>query len=466
MIQVHVLDVAEMLAKMRSMRGGTCTVIAVLVGLSLLLPVFFTGTRLSQRIVFDWFAWSNSSQEYAGYGNFVNYDIKASRLQSSCPLKVYAYDMPRKFNFGLLEKDDAPDQDLPWGEDEPLPSWPLRSGLRKQHNVEYWLTVDLFDRHVGFEGERAVVRVQDPEEADLFFVPFFSSLSFNKFGSFMRDPEAEKDRILQEEVVSILFQSEWWRRSGGRDHVLAVHHPNAFRFCRHLINSSIFIVADFGRNPPAVSSLKKDVVAPYTHVLPSYKNDDAEDPFEIRTTLLYFQGKIKRKDDGIVRTQLADLLQNKTGVHFEEGAASAEGLEEATIGMRSSLYCLHPAGDTPSSCRLFDAIVSHCVPVIISDKIELPFEDELNYNSFALFFSVEEALRPGWLLTQLRSVDKESWLKMFHKLKEVSHHFEFQHPTKQDDAVNMIWKELHHKVPAIKLASHRTQRLKISDWWR
>ncbi|CAM6105843.1 unnamed protein product [Calypogeia fissa] len=48
-----------------------------------------------------------------------------------------------------------------------------------------------------------------------------------------------------EEVVSILFQSEWWRRSGGRDHVLAVHHPNAFRFCRHLINLSIFMVADF-----------------------------------------------------------------------------------------------------------------------------------------------------------------------------------------------------------------------------
>lgn len=134
--------------------------------------------------------------------------------------------------------------------------------------------------------------------------------------------------------------------------------------------------------------------------------------------------------------------------------------------MRSSRYCLHPAGDTPSSCRLFDAIVSHCVPVIISDKIELPFEDDLDYNGFALFFSVEDALKPDWLLTQLRSVEQEQWLKMFHRLKEISLHFEFQHPTKKDDAVNMIWKQLQRKVPGIKLAVHRKQRLKIADWWR
>lgn len=134
--------------------------------------------------------------------------------------------------------------------------------------------------------------------------------------------------------------------------------------------------------------------------------------------------------------------------------------------MRSSRYCLHPAGDTPSSCRLFDAIVSHCVPVIISDKIELPFEDELNYSDFALFYSVEDSIRPGWLLRQLRSVDKEQWFKMFLKLKEVSHYFEYQHPTKQDDAVNMIWKQLHHKVPGVKLAMHRKKRLRIADWWR
>jgi hypothetical protein len=39
----------------------------------------------------------------------------------------------------------------------------------------------------------------------------------------------------------------------------------------------------------------------------------------------------------------------------------------------------HPAGDTPSSSRIYDAIANLCIPVIVSDDIELPFEDLLDY---------------------------------------------------------------------------------------
>ena len=49
-----------------------------------------------------------------------------------------------------------------------------------------------------------------------------------------------------------------------------------------------------------------------------------------------------------------------------------------------SLFCLSPAGDTPSSARLFDAIVSGCIPVIISDELELPFEGILDYRKVCL----------------------------------------------------------------------------------
>lgn len=44
-----------------------------------------------------------------------------------------------------------------------------------------------------------------------------------------------------------------------------------------------------------------------------------------------------------------------------------------------SIFCLNPAGDTPSSARLFDAIVSGCIPVIVSDELELPFEGIIDY---------------------------------------------------------------------------------------
>jgi hypothetical protein len=106
------------------------------------------------------------------------------------------------------------------------------------------------------------------------------------------------------------------------------------------------------------------------------------------------------------------------------------------------------------------------VPVIISDKIELPFEDDLDYNEFSLFFSSEEAVKPGHLLGILRSMKRERWLQMWERLKSISHHFEYQHPAKKDDAVNMIFKQVQRKVPALKLAIHRSKRLRIADWWR
>lgn len=141
-------------------------------------------------------------------------------------------------------------------------------------------------------------------------------------------------------------------------------------------------------------------------------------------------------------------------------------LQQATNDMRFSKFCLDPAGDTPSSCRLFDAIVSHCVPVIVSDKIELPFEDELDYTKFSLFFSFEEALKPGYMVEQLRKFPKEKWVEMWKELKNISHHYEFQYPPKREDAVNMLWRQVRHKLPQVTLADHRSRRLKIPDWWK
>ena len=51
--------------------------------------------------------------------------------------------------------------------------------------------------------KREAVGVSDPETADAFFVPFFSSLSFNTHGHNMTDPETEVDRLLQVQKMLI-----------------------------------------------------------------------------------------------------------------------------------------------------------------------------------------------------------------------------------------------------------------------
>jgi hypothetical protein len=52
-----------------------------------------------------------------------------------------------------------------------------------------------------------------------------------------------------------------------------------------------------------------------------------------------------------------------------------------------SKFCLVPEGDVSTSLRLYEAIVARCVPVIVSDCMDLPFEGLEpvgNYSSFAV----------------------------------------------------------------------------------
>jgi putative arabinosyltransferase len=90
-----------------------------------------------------------------------------------------------------------------------LPAWPPSSGgVKRQHSVEYWLMASLQDG-AGAESApgREAVRVRDPDAADAFFVPFFSSLSFNVHGRNMTDPDTEADRLLQVRGISLFLFS-------------------------------------------------------------------------------------------------------------------------------------------------------------------------------------------------------------------------------------------------------------------
>ncbi|CAI5523103.1 unnamed protein product [Closterium sp. Naga37s-1] len=315
-----------------------------------------------------------------------------------------------------------------------------------------------------------IIRVTDPAAADVFFVPFLASLSFNIFTTNgMRGALAEKDKILQEELWSVLKESPWWQRSGGRDHIIPMLQPNALRHIRQRLAPAMFLLLDFGRYAQGVARLSKDIVVPYNHIAPPYTEPasygEAQGPWEARTTLLFFQGTIMRKDEGYIRKLIFDMYHKEPDVRFVESKITGpQDIISAAEGLRNSRFCLNAAGDTPSSARLFDAIVSHCVPVVISNKIELPFETSIDYSDFTLFVSHEDALRQGYLLRLLRAFPRERWLRMWQNLQHVKHHFEFQYPSQPGDAVSMVWREIRKKLPRMRLAIHRGKRLVVRDW--
>lgn len=207
-------------------------------------------------------------------------------------LKVFMYDLPSEFHFELLDwkaegKSVWPDVRAK------VPEYP--GGLNLQHSIEYWLTLDLLNSEfaVNLSG-RSAVRVRNSSEADVLFVPFFSSICYNRFSKLKPNQKKSTNYLLQEKLVKFLFAQDEWKKSGGRDHIIVAHHPNSLLDARMKLWPAIYILSDFGRYPPTVANVEKDVIAPYRHVIRSFIHDSSD--FDSRPTLLYFQGALYRKD--------------------------------------------------------------------------------------------------------------------------------------------------------------------------
>ena len=207
-------------------------------------------------------------------------------------LKVFMYDLPSEFHFGLL--DWKPEGSSVWPDiRKKVPSYP--GGLKLQHSIEYWLTLDLlFSAYSGPSSSRIAIRVHNSSEADVIFIPFFSSLCFNRFARLRKQETQSHDKVLQDKLVKYLEAQDEWVRSGGVDHVIPAHHPNSLLYARNQLWPAMFILSDFGRYPPNIANVEKDIIAPYRHVVKSYVNDTST--FDSRPILLYFQGAIYRKD--------------------------------------------------------------------------------------------------------------------------------------------------------------------------
>eukprot|EP00457_Paulinella_chromatophora_P008328 gb/GEZN01008359.1/.p1 GENE.gb/GEZN01008359.1/~~gb/GEZN01008359.1/.p1 ORF type:complete len:407 (+),score=35.89 gb/GEZN01008359.1/:46-1266(+) len=68
--------------------------------------------------------------------------------------------------------------------------------------------------------------------------------------------------------------------------------------------------------------------------------------------------------------------------------------------MSTSNFCLCPKGDTSSSRRLFDAVMGGCLPVIVSDELELPFWEQIPYDDFVIRVPEAEWLKNATLVVQ------------------------------------------------------------------
>ncbi|XP_019422356.1 PREDICTED: probable arabinosyltransferase ARAD1 [Lupinus angustifolius] len=380
-----------------------------------------------------------------------NSEINRLYAEDNYPIRVYVYNMPNKFTYDLLWLFSNT-----YKETSNLTSngSPVHR-LIEQHSIDYWLWADL----IAPESERvlkSVVRVHRMEDADLFYIPFFTTISF-----FLM--EKQQCKALYREALKWVTDQPAWKRSGGRDHILPVHHPWSFKSVRRYMKNAIWLLPDMDSTgnwyKPGQVFLEKDLILPYVANLDLCDARCLSETNPKRKTLLFFRGRLKRNAGGKIRSKLVAELSGADGVMIEEGTAGEGGKAAAQSGMRNSLFCLNPAGDTPSSARLFDAIVSGCIPVIVSDELELPFEGILDYRKIALFASSTDALKPGWLLKFLKGISPARVHEMQQNLAKYSRHFIYSSPAQPLGPEDLVWKMMAGKLVNIKLHTRRSQRV-------
>ncbi|CAI5986540.1 unnamed protein product [Closterium sp. NIES-65] len=361
-----------------------------------------------------------------------------------------------------------------------------------EHSAEYWLTLSLLSGTAP-----SVHLVSHARDADVVFLPVFSSLlafSFNATPTnpaalllALKPPDGTPDgsgvhdvaaagRLapvfmkphLSEEFSHLLDSLTKWLHaltasisssisSGGKAVaqprvVLPVSMPRALPAFHGLLPSLCTLTTDFSFSPLQDLNFMKDVIVPYAPLVEPYPDDPGR--WSDRTTLLYFRGSTEVFNNGReLRRSLAKLFevpQWKQGVVFEavergdETEVTVEDVQAMQHAMRHSRFCLVPEGNTVSSSRLFNAMVSGCIPVVVSDSILLPFEDLIDFTRFALFVPSHLATRSGYLASVLR-LDESKWRAMWGELRQVQRHFIFGSPAVEGGAEDMVWQALLRK---------------------
>eukprot|EP00039_Didymoeca_costata_P019384 m.337322 g.337322 ORF g.337322 m.337322 type:complete len:550 (+) comp18101_c0_seq1:164-1813(+) len=302
-------------------------------------------------------------------------------------------------------------------------------------------------------------RVMDGELADLYYVPVYTGCYRTVVGTELQtDAYSATYKFISDAVDLIKKNYPYWERSQGRDHVwlflydygvcLEYGRPNAkLRRIPSGLENSI-LIQYLGDITPGMEcfSTWKDVVIPAFVNNPKIlagRGGVTIDPAS-RHTFAYFRGSIRWKlskwhtaemnySNG-VREIINRTYYNDDLFELHQGA-SPNYIEE----MQSSVFCLAPLGYALWNFRLYESVLLGCIPVIIADNIELPYESVIDYRQFTVKILETQVSN---LKDILLSIPKEDIRKKQEMLKKVWKRFAYMSPTEEGDAFDLLINEL------------------------
>ncbi|KAL0374730.1 UNVERIFIED_CONTAM: putative glycosyltransferase [Sesamum radiatum] len=162
-----------------------------------------------------------------------------------------------------------------------------------------------------------------------------------------------------------------------------------------------------------------------------HENDTCAWPFTSRSKLAFFAGTINSP----VREKLLQVWKNDSEISVHFGHLTTSYSKE----LLGSKFCLHVKGFEVNTARIGDALYYGCVPVIIANHYDLPFQDILNWNSFSI---VVATLDIPLLKRILQGISVAEYLILQNNVFKVRKHFQWHLSPVDYDAFYLVMYEL------------------------
>ncbi|XP_039071403.1 probable beta-1,4-xylosyltransferase IRX10 [Hibiscus syriacus] len=229
-------------------------------------------------------------------------------------------------------------------------------------------------------------RTRKKEEADLFFVPAYVKC--------VRMLGGLNDKEINQTYVKVLSQMPYFRRSGGRDHIFVFPSgagAHLFRSWATYINRSIILTPEGDRTDKRDASAFnswKDIIIPgnvddgMTKAGPTIFQPW---PLSKRRYLANYLGRAQNKVGRLKLIELAREYPDKLECpELQFRGPNKLGRLEYFQHLGNAKFCLAPRGESSWTLRFYEAFFVECVPVILSDQVELPFQNVIDYTQISI----------------------------------------------------------------------------------
>eukprot|EP00929_Paragymnodinium_shiwhaense_P041862 TRINITY_DN21739_c0_g1_i1.p1 TRINITY_DN21739_c0_g1~~TRINITY_DN21739_c0_g1_i1.p1 ORF type:complete len:505 (+),score=88.75 TRINITY_DN21739_c0_g1_i1:82-1596(+) len=265
-------------------------------------------------------------------------------------------------------------------------------------------------------------RTTKPEDADLFFVPsYFKCIEVINFADHFNEGRQgeEEGAVLFAQTMSYVKDfGPWFQRFDGADHIVLFswgRFPCRLPDWRLSIRSAIALQVedhceDLNNEPPTPTFNRwKDVIIP-GHI-DRWRVVELRKwnlPLSKRDVLIAFHGRHAGNTESYENVTVRSSILELEGL---PGVSVGGFVEDYHDLLGHSLFCLAPRGITPWTIHLYVAMLAGCIPVILSDDFELPFQEIIDWPSLSIRWPESKAGKPLYDFLVSRSVDELKSMK-------------------------------------------------------